>query len=196
MAAKSTKESVIFRFFNITLDNVPFCHKTLSMKFHYGIKSFGTVPTPVEDFLVKWTNTIEFNRAISRDNSGKPMPSIVNVTVSTHTVKGSGKDEVASGKFDLAQIVRTGKRQISVALESKILESKLQFDVETQGGDSFTEIAGRDANADLPPLPVIVPVLKNSWFNFKHNPDMIEADANKLVEAAMQAAPKKRGSLI
>ena len=192
----TAKENVVFRFFNITLDKVPFCHKTLSMKMHHGTKSYATEPTPVEDFLVKWTSAIEITRAISRDSAGKPMPSILNITVYTHTVKGSGKEEVASGKLDLAQVVRTGKKEMSVALESKILESNLNMEIETQGGDSFTEVSARDASEELPPLPVIVPVLKTSWFNFKHNPDMIEADANRLVEAAVQAAQRRKGSLM
>lgn len=194
MSAASKKpksENVTFRFFNLTLDNVPFCHKTLSLKMHFRLNNFPTDPTPVEDFLVKWTNTIEIKRSISRDNSGKPVPSIIDITVFTHTVKGSGKDEIAFGKLDLAQIVRTGKKTMSIPLQSNILESSLRFEIETQGGDSFTEVTNDVKNDDMPRLPVIVPILRNSWFNFKHNPDLIEADANILVEAAMKPVAKQ-----
>ncbi|KAH0795681.1 hypothetical protein GPJ56_000560 [Histomonas meleagridis] len=184
---KSSAELVTFLFHNIVLDNVPFCHRTLSLKFHFRLNNFPTDPTPVENFLVKWTRVIEMERTISRDSSGKPTPSIVDVTVYTHSVKGSGKEEIAHGKLDLAQIVRRGNGSTSIQLQSNILESVLRFDVEIRGGESFKEVSNESKQVSSTPLPEIHLYTKNSWFNFKHNPDQIEADANILVEAATKS---------
>ena len=181
---KSSSESVTFLFHNIVLDNVPFCHRTLSLKFHFRLNSFTTLATPVENFLVKWTTVIEMERTISHDSMGKPVPSIVEVTVFTHNVKGRGKEEIAHGKFDLAQIVRHRNATNTIQLQSNILESSLHFDVDIRGGESFTEVTDELKTFTPTPLPEIISYSKNSWFNFKHNPDQLEADANILVAAA------------
>lgn len=186
----NTNELVTFRFFNITLDNVPFCHKTLSLKLHYRLTSFPTDPTPVEDFQVKWTKVIEIQRTISLDSNQKPVPTYLDVTVYTHSRKGSGKEEIAHGKMDLLMLVKSGKTSETLPLSSNILESVLHFDVEMIGGEAFVEAPPDTKADDCPPLPEIHPIIKNSWFNFKHNPDLIEADANTLVEAAMKPIPK------
>lgn len=182
--SKSSAEQVTFIFHNIVLDNVPFCHRTLSLKFHFRLNSFTTLATPVEDFLVKWTTVIEMERAISRDSLGKTVPSIVEVTVFTHSVKGSGKEEIAHGKFDLAQLVKHRNSAHTVQLQSNILESSLRFDVDIRGGESFAEVTDERRPFVPAPLPTVTPFARNSWFNFKHNPDQLEADANRLVAAA------------
>jgi hypothetical protein len=58
-----------------------------------------------------------------------------------------------------------------------------------KGGESFAE-AVPDVKAETSvALPVVRPVLKASWFAFKHNPDQIEADANLLAQAALARKP-------
>lgn len=192
---KANNKMVNFTFYNFSLDNVPFYHKTLSLKMHYRLTTFQTDPTRVENFVVKWTKVIQFSRQINRDALKKPVPSLVDITIYTHSGnKGGGKDEIASGKLDLAQLVRTGKKVMSIPLQSNILESNLSFEIQTSGDDSFFE-----ANTDAKPqetiqLPVIQPIIKNSWFNFKHNPDLIEEDANHLVEAALRPLQVKKSN--
>ena len=189
---KANTETVNFRFYNISLDNVPFFHKTLSLKMHFKLNTFQTDPTRVDSFTVRWTKVIEFSRQINRDSMKKAAPSIVEITIYTHSGnKQSRKDEIASGKLDLAQLVRTGKHDISLPLQSNILESNLKFEIEMSGGDSFLEPSNEVKPQETVILPVIQPIIKNSWFNFKHNPDMIEHDANLLVEAALKPVQPK-----
>ncbi|OHT12029.1 hypothetical protein TRFO_18214 [Tritrichomonas foetus] len=182
----STKsQQITFRFSKLCLDNVPFCHKTLSLKFHSKFFNQGTNPTPVDNFTVQWINTIEIKKNITCDASGKLLPANVDLTVFTHTVKGSGKDEVAYGVLDLSQLARSGSKSGSVQMRSSILESTLTFEIEMVG-DSFIEAHKETKQEELPKLPEIIPISKNSWFNMKHNPDLIEQDANMLVEAALK----------
>jgi hypothetical protein len=186
---KPQNDNVTFRLFNLTLTNVPFCHKTLSLRIRLGLgHSLTTDPTPATNFLVEWTSVITFQRSISRDTSGKAIPSIVDIIVLTHSVRGTGRDKIAYGALDLSQLVKTGKGPGSIPLFSGILESSLKFDVEMSGGESLAEPAPDVKAEEYPPLPVIRPVLKNGWFGFNHHPDLIEADANLLVQAVLSAA--------
>jgi hypothetical protein len=183
---QSQSDNVTFRFFNLTLTNVPFCHKTLSLRIRLGLgHRFTTDPTPVANFLVEWTAVISFQRSISRDTSGRAIPTIVDIIILSHSVRGTGRDKIAYGTLDLAQLVKTGNGRGSVPLLSNILESSVNFDVEMIGGESFAEAVPNVKTDEYRPLPVIRPVLKNGWFPFNHNPDLIEADANLLVQAVL-----------
>jgi hypothetical protein len=182
---RGSRETVEFRFSSITLDNVPFCHKTLSLRIQVRLTTHETDPTPVENFVVRWTKPIQFQRALSRDSSGKLVPSVVDVEVASYNVTGTNnRQQVANGKIDLAQLTRNRRDTVSIPLQSKLLGSTLRFDCEIKGGDCFIESANEAKPGEMPRLPAIGPVSRNSWFHFKHNPDQIDADANLLVEAA------------
>lgn len=185
-SSKTPTEVVTFTFRNITLNNVPFCHKTLSVKIHVSMNNnFQTEPTPVDNFIVQWTKTIEFTRQMNRDALGHLSPLTADVFVYTHTVKGSGKGEIANGKIDLTHIVRNGMKHIELPLTSIVLESNLCFDVEIKGGASFVEKQQETDISKLPQLPNILISSRRSWFTFRHNQDSVESDACRLADVAM-----------
>lgn len=178
---------VSFKFSNLKLDNVPFCSKILSLKFQDSRFSKNTTGSEgVQNFQVKWPQVIEMHKTITRDVSKKLIPLIIDITVYMHPAKGSGKDEIAHGKLDLSQLISKGSNQGSVQLQSNILESTLSFDVEMNGINELVESHTDSKQEEPPDFPEIHPVAKNSWFNMKHNPDLIEQDANLLVEAALK----------
>ena len=187
--SNSKNQQITFRFSKLCLDNVPFCNKTLSLRFHSKFFSQGTDPTPVEKFSVSWKNTVEIKKNITFDSVGKLLPMDVDVTVLTHSVKGSGKNEIARGKIDLASLARSGVKAGNVQMMSNILESTLSFDVEIYP-DSLVEAQPEQKQIETLELPEIHVIMKNSWFNVKHNPDLIEQDANILVEAALKPKTK------
>ena len=182
---KPITDNVTFIFSDITLDNVPFCHKTLSIKMHYSMNNFATEPTPVDNFVVQWSKVLELSRPITKDALGHVTSSFIDVFVYTHTVKGSGKEEVATGKIDLAQLVRQGVKHFDLPLTSNVLESSLHFNVEIKNGRNFLEKASVVEQSQPPVLPKIIVSTKKSWFFFHHNQDSIESDAQKLAEIAM-----------
>jgi hypothetical protein len=105
--------------------------------------------------------------------------------VFTHTARGADREPVATGTLDLAKLVTARKTSESLRLTSSILDSPLKFKVEMKGGESFAE-AVPDVKAET---SVARPVLKASWFAFKHKPDQIEADANVLAQAGLVRKP-------
>ena len=185
LAIKPITENVTFVFSDIRLDNVPFCHKTLSIRMKYSMNAIATEPTPVDNFDVQWTKSIEFTRPITKDALGHINSSMVDVFVYTHTVKGSGKEEIATGKFDLAPIVRNGMKHFDFPLQSNVLESNLHFNIEIKNGRSFLEKPVEEEEIEPPVLPKIIISTKKSWFTFNHNQDSIEADALKLADLSM-----------
>ena len=50
------KANVSFRFYDIMVDNVPFCDKKFSLIIHFRYNSFSTDVCPSNDFVVKWNN--------------------------------------------------------------------------------------------------------------------------------------------
>lgn len=182
---KPLTEHVTFVFSQIRLDNVPFCHKTLSIKLHFSMNNFSTDPTPVDNFIVQWSKVIEFQRPITKDALGHLQASMIDVYIYTHTVKGSGKEEIATGKFDLANLVKTGAKNFDLPLTSSVLESSLHFELDIKGGKEFIDKQSLTQNQTLPELPKIIVSTKKSWFVFHHNQDTIEADAIHLAEVAM-----------
>ena len=179
-------ENVVFKFYNITLDKVPFCHKTLSVRMMCRLNRYSTEQKAAEDFRVNWSKAIEIKRLMTHDTAGKIVPTIIDVLVLAHQVRGSGVDEVAYGKFDLAQILRQAKKHLCVPLQSNILDSNLRFEIETLGGDSFVEVAVQDEFEDEEPLPVIPVYQTEGWFSFHHNVEAIEADSTMLVKVATE----------
>lgn len=180
-------QQVTFKFSNLSLNNVPFCSKIISLKFQDSrFSKNNTSSEPVNNFQVVWPQAIEIHKNITRDASKKLIPSIIDITVYMHPAKGSGKDEIAHGKLDLAQLVVKGNGDGSVQLQSIILESSLSFHVDMVGISELVEVHTDTKPEELPDFPEIHPVAKNSWFNMKHNPDLIEQDANLLVEAALK----------
>lgn len=185
-------ENVIFKFYNITLDKVPFCHKMLSVRMTCRLSRYSTEQKAVEEFLVNWSKAIEIKRMMMHDATGKIVPTIIDVNILAHQVRGSGVDEVAYGKFDLAQILRQAKKSLCVPLQSNILDSNLRFEIETLGGDSFVEVADADEFVDEEPLPVIPVYQTEGWFSFHHNAEAIEADSVMLVKAATEESAFRR----
>ncbi|EAY18265.1 hypothetical protein TVAG_253770 [Trichomonas vaginalis G3] len=185
---KSVTEQITFTFSQLTLDNVPFCHKTLSIKMHFSMNNFATDPTPVDNFIVQWSKVIELTRPITKDTLGHLTSSIIDVYVYTHTVKGSGKEEIATGKFDLSNLVRTGAKTFDLPLTSSVLESSLHFNVDIKGGKDFFDKQFDLQNQELAPLPKIIVSSKKSWFVFHHNQDTIESDAIHLADVSMNQA--------
>ncbi|KAK8861182.1 hypothetical protein M9Y10_012877 [Tritrichomonas musculus] len=185
--SKPATQQVTFKFSNLRLNNVPFYSKNISLKFQDSrFSKNNTSSEPVNNFQVVWTQAIEMHKNITRDSSNKLIPSIIDITVYMHPPKGGGKDEIAHGKLDLAQLVVKGNGDGSVELQSIILESSLSFHVDMTGISELVEVHNDAKPDDLPVFPEIHPVAKNSWFNMKHNPDLIEQDANLLVEAALK----------
>lgn len=185
---KPVTEYVTFTFSHITLDNVPFCHKTLSIKMHYSMNNFSTDPTPVDNFVVQWSKVIEFQRPISKDTLGHLTSSMIDVYIYTHTVKGSGKEQIATGKFDLSNLVQTGAKHYDLQLSSSVLESCLHFNIDIKGGKDFIEKQADLQNQENVKLPKIIVSSKKGWFTFHHNQDTIESDAIHLAEMSINTA--------
>ena len=185
LSVKPITEAVTFTFSDIRLDNVPFCHKTLSIRIKFSMNACSTEPTPVDNFDVQWSKPLVFTRSISKDALGHINTSMIDVFVYTHTVKGSGKEEVATGKIDLAPIVKNGLKHFDLPLQSNVLESNLHFDITIQNGHKFLEKNIDEEVMDPPHLPKIIISTKKSWFTFNHNQDSIEADAMKLADLSM-----------
>jgi hypothetical protein len=180
-------ETVDFIFSDITLDKVPFCHKTFSLYFRYRVTKYLLDPTPVENFCVRWSKRVQFQRCVTRDSSGGFLPSIVELRIDSHAVSGTAqRSRIGSGKIDLAQLQRTGSGRVSVPVQSPILESSLQFEVAVMLGDSLVTSSVDSSPVEAVELPVVRPFLKNSWFSFKSNPELIDQDALTLVEASIR----------
>lgn len=177
-------ENVVFKFFNITLDKVPFCHKMLSVRMSCRLSKYSTEQKAAEEFLVSWSKAIEIKRLMTHDTTGKIVPTIVDVIILAHAARGSGIDEVAYGKFDLAQILRQAKKSLCVPLQSNILDSNLRFEIEMLGGDNFVEVFSPERFDEEEPLPVIPVYQTDGWFSFHHNAEAIEMDSRMLVKAA------------
>jgi len=189
---KSQNDQVFFVFSNIILNSVPFCHKTLSIRLH-SMGNYTTEPTPVDNFCVQWSKSIDFQRNITQDSFGNISPCIIDVYVYTHNVKGSGKEEIAVGKLDLATIVKSKLKSFSLPLSSKILESHLSFDIEMRGAFNNTDLNSDEMGDQEPKLPNIIVSTKKSWFAYPQSQDHIEADACMLANLSMNNPPK--GSL-
>ena len=182
--SKNNNKNITFIFSNILLDNVPFCHKTLSVKLHYSMNSFSTDPTPVDNFTVQWSKSLEIQKSLTQDTFGQYISCLIDVFVYTHTVQGSGKEEIAIGKLDLSQLVKLNPKNFKLPLTSKILESNLYFDIEIKGNIIFPEPINPINNNLINKFPNIIVSNKKSWFNFPQTLDRIEIEANKLVEAS------------
>lgn len=188
------KSNVQFRFFNITVDNVPFCDKSFSLKVHF---RYHTFPTEVErpvDFKVVWANLIEFNILITRDTNSKAAPVFLDFTLLMADNKGGGADVIASAKFDIAEVLRKGLRKLTIPLLSSVLESNLSMDVETNGGEMFYDVPAEKTEVIQENLPVITPRIKNGWLNYQHNTDLVDMDAEEMVKAIINEPKARRTS--
>lgn len=185
--AKNEKKhnEVSFCLKNFTLDNVPFCHKTFSIKFHIPSFNHKLYPTPVDNFSVQWTKAIEFQRSINKDPLGNIIPLIADIIVFTHNVKGSGKEQIASGKVDFTNLVINDIHRYSILLSSSVLESVLRFDIDTKGAEQFIDI-NSSIKMEVPAaLPSILVFSRKSWFVFRHNQESSESDACKLADVSL-----------
>jgi hypothetical protein len=184
---KPSVETIDFAFSDIVLDKVPFCYKTFSLRFRYRITKILTDPTPVENFCVRWSKRIQFQRSLTRDISGSLLPSVVGVRVFSHAVSGKAqRSEIGSGKIDLAQLATSGSGPVSIPIQSQILESCLQFTVAVTAGDAPVGPLAEAEPAEPPEIPVIRTFSRHSWFAFKSNPDLIDQEALALAEASIR----------
>jgi hypothetical protein len=182
---KPSIETIDFAFSDILLDKVPFCYKTFSLRFRYRITKILTDPTPVENFCVRWSKRIQFQRSLTRDISGSLLPSVVDVRVFTHAVSGKAqRNQIGSAKIDLAQLATGGSGPVAIPIQSSILETSLQFNVAVTAGDAPVGPLTGTEPAELPDIPVIRVFARHSWFSFKNNPDLIDQEALALAEAS------------
>jgi hypothetical protein len=180
-------ETVDFTFSDITLDKVPFCHKTFSLSLRYRVTKYLLDPTPVENFCVRWSKRVQFQRCVTRDSSGTFLPSIVDLRIDSHAVSGTAqRSRIGSGKIDLTHLQKTGSGKVSIPVQSPILESSLQFEVAVMFGDSMIIPSADSSPTEGVELPIVKTFVKNSWFSFKSNPDLIDQDALALVEASIR----------
>ncbi|EAY17756.1 hypothetical protein TVAG_015850 [Trichomonas vaginalis G3] len=186
------KSNVSFRFFNIVVDNVPFCEKQLNLKVHMRYKTFETEMVRPYDFKLTWANLIEFVVLISRDQSGHATPIVMDFTLFMSDLKGTGRNEIAFAKFDICDVLRKGLRKINIRLQSTILESNLFMDVETNGGEMFYEVPEEAENHPIDNIPNIEIRRRIGWLRYQYNTDAIDLDAEELANASIIANKKER----
>ena len=181
----SDKSNVQFRFFNISVDNIPFCNKYFSLKLHFRYNSFSTDFAPTKEFSVIWHNLLEFQYLVTRDISGHAALVSLDFTLySSNDFKGSGKEEIATAKYDASSILKHGLKKVTIPLTSSILESKLTMDVEANGGEIFFEIPPTQEKQQTENFPKVITRIKNGWHSYQHNMEQIDIDTNALIAAA------------
>jgi hypothetical protein len=182
-------EDVVFRLSNLTLENVPFSSKKVSVRFQrYVTDLLSTRPADVDESgHVHWPDPAPFQDHLSRAvDTGRFLTRTVNVFVSVHdSQRGSRQDTMAGGKLDLAQLANDGSGPVAFPLQSELLLSPFRFDAEVLVGNVRAERVQKPA-VNREKLPEITPVLLTGTFRFKHSPKEIEADAYLLMAAAKQ----------
>jgi hypothetical protein len=182
---QKTAETVDFVFSQIFLDKVPFCHKTFSLRMRFRFAKFLLDPTPVENFCVRWSKRIQIQRFVTRDSSGNLSTAFADFRIDKHAVSGKAqRSQVGVGKIDLGQLAKNGSGRVSIPVQSQILEGCLQFDVAVMAGDAPIAPSSDSGPVEPLQLPVVKPFFKSSWFSFKSTPDLVDQDAQALVEAS------------
>ena len=179
------KSNVQFRFYNISVDNIPFCNKHFSLKLHLRYNNLPTDFAPAKEFSVNWHTLLEFQYLVTRDVSGHASLLALDFTLySSDDEKGGGKEEIATAKYDASIILRNGLKKVTIPLQSSILESKLTMDVDVNGGEIFFEMPQTPEKIEEENLPKVITRIKNGWHPYQHNIEQIEIDANALIAAA------------
>ena len=179
------KSNVQFRFYNISVDNIPFCNKYFSLKLHFRYNSFSTDFSPAKEFSVSWHTLLEFQYLVTKDVSGHASLLPLDFTLySSDDSKGGGKEEIATAKYDGSIILKNGLKKVTIPLQSTILESKLTMDIDVNGGEIFFEIPQVQEKTEQENLPKVITRIKNGWHPYQHNTEQIDNDANILIAAA------------
>jgi hypothetical protein len=186
-------EEVIFRLSNLTLENVPFSSKKVSVRFHrYLANLFATRPADIDETgTVRWPDPAPFQDHLSRSvDFGRFVTRSVDVFVSVHEIQRVNRQEdIADGKLDLAQLASDGSGPVEFPLQSQLLLSPLRFDLEVLVGGVRVDAKSKPV-VNREKLPEITPVLLTGIFRFKHTPEQMDEDTNLLISAAK--TPKGR----
>jgi hypothetical protein len=179
-------EQISFTLTNVTFTNFPFTPLPLSLSLESNPKAAD--PVMVSDYEAKWPKPVRFNFSMQCDNSGRLLPTVIDVKVNglpkVIADNGPPKSVTCEGKLDLAHIVRRGGGSYSIPMVSTVLDSSITFDAECVGGDRFRE----PRTEGFTQIPDALASPKTGWLSINQQADSFEADVQLLIAAAKKPA--------
>ena len=177
--SKQMNQTVSFRFYKLFLNNFPFFKTSFSIKLHFRFKTFSSNSAFPKDEKIEWSSIFEFDRDIKKDVNGDLLPSLADFKI----LSDLNHEEIGTAQVDLREIVKSSLNHISIPLQSKILLSNLEFDVDIIGNEYFAEkpILESEKIISLPKIIEYPP--KKSWSSTFIDNEDFEADVELLVNS-------------